>query len=81
MSHEEMHLPLHLMGKCMGNFPLTIILAILPFTHFNQSMPLHVTRGNAFAFSFHGKIYEESSIGHSIWPFTSQTLTFEANDI
>jgi hypothetical protein len=54
---------LHVMKKCMRSFPLTI--AILPFSHLNQSMPLHVRWENAFvenAFASlcHGGIHQKS---------------------
>jgi hypothetical protein len=43
MSHEEMDLLLHVMGKCMGDLPLNVLLVILAFGHLNQLMPFHVT--------------------------------------
>jgi len=36
--HIKMHLPFHPMGKFMGNLSLSILLAILPFSHLDQSM-------------------------------------------
>jgi len=40
------HFPFdHVMGKHMENLTFTIILAIHPFNHFNQSMFLHATWG------------------------------------
>jgi len=53
---------LHVMEKCTRSFQLTILLAILPFSHLNQSMPLHVTWENAFASSCHGEIHRKSPI-------------------
>jgi len=41
--HIRMHLPLHPMGKFMGNLSLSILLAIFPFSHFDKSMPFHAT--------------------------------------
>jgi len=36
--HIRMHLPLHPMGKFMGNLSLSILLVVFPFSHFDQSM-------------------------------------------
>lgn len=63
------HFPFdHVMGKCIENVALTIVLTIHPFSHFNQSMFLHVTWGK-FASSCLG---ESLNIGHlPILPFQS----------
>jgi hypothetical protein len=69
MSHEWMHLNIFLMKNCIRKDPFIILLAILPFSHPNQSMPFHVT-WNALASSFHGKMHGRSFIGHPpIQPF------------
>jgi len=90
MSHEEMHSPFHVMGKCMSNFSLVIKLAIFPFSHLNQSMSFHITKKCICLFISQGKSW---TISHwssylafhyepSIYPFTSQSwilkrMTFE----
>ncbi len=62
--HEKIHLSLHIMGKCMENLQLTILLVILAFSRLNQSMPHYLTWGNAFALSCHGEMHG----GISHWP-------------
>jgi hypothetical protein len=57
MSHEEMHFPFYVIGKCMWKSPIGILITNLPFSHFNQSMFLHVTWRNAFTFSSHEEMH------------------------
>jgi hypothetical protein len=65
MSHEWMHLNIYVMKNWIRKDAFIGPLAILPFSHPNQSMPFHVT-WNALASPFHGKMPRESFIGHAI---------------
>jgi len=85
MSHEKMHLPFHVMGKCMGNFSLMIKLAIFPFSHLNQSMSFHITKKCICLFIsweksrtiFHWSSYLAFHYEPSNYPFTSQSWTLK----
>jgi hypothetical protein len=69
LCHGEMH---------AGNHPLAILLVIIPFKHFNQSMPLHVTLGNAMYLSFHLMEKYMGNLSMAILPFShlNQSMLF-----
>jgi hypothetical protein len=52
----------------MGNLSLSILLAILPFSHLGQSMPFHATRKTICLLISWGNA-KESPIGCCICPF------------
>jgi len=84
MSHKQLHLPFHVMGKWMGNFSLVTKLAIFPFSHLNQSMSFHITKNCICLFISWGKS-RTILFGLSLWalylPFHISKLNTQANDI
>jgi hypothetical protein len=74
MSHEEMHLPLHVMGKCMGYLPLTILLVILAFSHLNQSCHF-MSHEECICFFMSWKNTWEISHWPSHWPSSHLTIS------